>query len=266
MPERAAPDAQFEQSGLNVTGSVRNQEISGGWNVALRGSSLQLTQDGRVVEVPTSTLDGTSLEGDSLTLFMAGGDRIVLYGSGRLNELVAGLDAVELQVGEMMRASRTLGSRRARPGAEHDTFFAPFLAARGRLEAEGGRSAVDLPEVRLLRSAVVDALATIASSRFPDQAADRRALIAELDDHSERLFEALDHLDSAAERVRRAAPETRYVAWREWTRALEACFSRAEGSWMAALPALREGEGEGGGGATGHKAGIHGAADRYDAE
>lgn len=241
MPDSAEPDGRVDLGGVRLSGRRGNDELAGIWQVAFLGGTLSLAQGDRKLELPAGSLSGAELHAESLELSLTDGGQLVLEGSDRLRELASALDRAELQVGEMLRASRTLGSRRARPGTDHDTFFAPFLAARRSLAAREDLSpmgSLDLPEVRLLRPKVVEALSSIAASHFPEQPADRRALVAELDDCAAPLFGALDRLDAAAEDVRAAGSRNRYVAWREWRRALAECFLRAESSWMATLPAL----------------------------
>lgn len=241
MPEAVAPHATVELDDVDVSGRLHGNELSGSWRFLLSGETLQLSRGEQRLEVPASSLSGLELRPGSLELSFTEGGALSVSGSDRLHEMASALDQVEFQVGEMLRASSRLGSRRARPGRDHDTFFAPFLAARRALASSDMASPVerlDLDAVRMLRSAVVEALQTIAFSHFPDQAADRRALVAELDDCTVALFDALDRLENAAERVRAAPPGGRYVAWREWKRALAEAFSRAESSWMTTIPAL----------------------------
>lgn len=139
------------------------------------------------------------------------------------------------------RALRALGSRRGHPGAEHDRFFAPFLAARRRAER-----AAD-PAVRLaafdgvaLRRAIEAAVLELARARYPAHPSARRAAEEELLEVAEPVLAACDELVTAAQRVRDAEPEANIVHWRDWTAAVKRAFESADRSWMAIARELEQ--------------------------
>lgn len=132
------------------------------------------------------------------------------------------------------RALRALGSRRGHPGAEHDRFFAPLLAARRRAER-----AAD-PAVRLaafdgaaLRRAIEAAVLELARARYPAHPSARRAAEEELLELAEPVLASCDELITAAQVVRDAEPEEILLRWREWTAAVKRAFESADRSWMA---------------------------------
>lgn len=139
------------------------------------------------------------------------------------------------------RALRALGSRRGRPGADHDRFFAPLLAARRRAER-----AAD-PAVRLaafdgaaLRRAIEASVLELARARYPAEPSARRASEEELLELAEAVLTRCDDLISAAQGVRDAEPEVVVVRWREWTAAVKRAFENADRCWMAIAHALDE--------------------------
>ncbi len=88
---------------------------------------------------------------------------------------------------------RGLGSRRGTVGADHDRFFAELLAARraaeGFAEPESRLAAFDSQR---LSQALTTLLGELAAERYPESGPDRRALEAELLEHAERVYAALD--------------------------------------------------------------------------
>lgn len=132
------------------------------------------------------------------------------------------------------RALRALGSKRGHPGAEHDRFFAPLLAARRRAER-----AAD-PAVRLaafdgtaLRRAIESAVLELARARYPTQPSARRAEEEELLELAEPVLGACDELVRAAQAVRDSESGEAVLRWREWTAAVKRAFESADRSWMA---------------------------------
>lgn len=161
--------------------------------------------------------------------------------------LVRALVAEAFALPEFMRGLRAYGSQRARPGTEHDRFFAPLVeplralrAAHERLSGTGlapWRAAESVDATRAgaeLRAT----LAALAAECCPDSAPDRRALEAELTDEAEELLGRLEALTGAAQRLHTAPDAERVTAWRQWTAALTATFDAADRCWARAVPAL----------------------------
>ena len=152
----------------------------------------------------------------------------------------------DYQLPEVTRALRAFGTRRGRPGSDHDRFFAPLLdplrrardhVARGTGRPWEAAGHVDAAAVAAGVRAALDALAAEHGGPRPP---DRRALAAELDELAEPLFAALDALGVAAASLAAADDAERPSAWRAWGAALARAFSAADGVWEAMLPALAD--------------------------
>ncbi len=248
MPDEPRAAASPEPLNAAVTGSVGGRELSGRFRVALREHALYLdpadgNQGGgtRALNVAVRSVAGARLSAGVFELHLDSGDRLTFSGDDRLSELVVRLEQEVFAVGEVMRSSRAAGSRRAYPGEDHDRFFAPFLQARLRLEqapdAGGKLEAVSANEIR---ASILGVLDSFSSERFHNEPADRRALLAELEEYVEPLLGALDRLDATSAAARRASPERAYAEWRVWRDALVDCFVEAERAWMRTAPVLRE--------------------------
>jgi hypothetical protein len=136
---------------------------------------------------------------------------------------------------ELTRSLRVLGSRRAAGGSgrvEHDAFFAPLLAARGEAERattlRARRAALD---ARALRDAIQLRLRAFAAERYPNDAPERRALEAELEECTSSLLPRFAALEAAEDRLAASADFERVIRWREWSRALAALFESADRCW-----------------------------------
>lgn len=235
---------QLHSFEVSVRGRAQGREVGGRWRATTTREALSLHPQewqGAPLVIAVHSLDGAALDREELTLYLAEGEQLTLYEGEGLAEVSQLLGRLAIQVGELMRASRAAGSRRARPGPEHDRFFAPFLALRLKLEAED-----DVKERHLavaaseLRTGVSDAIAAFAETRYPEGGADQRALLAELDEYMSPLFESLDRLDAAAIVARDASRSRRFAEWRRWRELLSESFVHAERAWMAAVPSLDE--------------------------
>src|SRR6185312_4733062 len=90
---------------------------------------------GGAVRLPLDRLEGARYAVGTLELFLARGDVIALGGAPALAALASDLDRRAMAVPEVTRSLRGLGSTRASPGAEHDRYFGPLLAARRDAES-----------------------------------------------------------------------------------------------------------------------------------
>jgi hypothetical protein len=194
--------------------------------------------DGREHAVRVERVDGVVWDAPDLTIHVAR-DAIILSGHAALQPLGTQIVAAALTLPELTRTMQSLGSRRGRPGADHDRFFGALLNARrqaeGFAEPESRLAAFDS---RRLSEGMSSLLGALASERYPDSPPDRRALEAELLEYAERLFAVLDALDDAATRVRDSGNDVRLARWRDWTWAVQRVFEEADRCWVAALPAL----------------------------
>jgi hypothetical protein len=223
---------------VRVRGTVRGAPIDANGSVRLAEHAVSVTIDEREHVVRVERVDGVVWEPPELTIHVAR-DAIVLSGHAGLERLAAQIVDSALVLPELTRTMHSLGSRRGQPGADHDRFFAGLLAARrsaeGFVEPESRLAAFD---PRRLSQAVTTLLGELAAERYPGSAPDRRALEAELLEHAERLFAALDALGEATAGVRDSGKDVRLARWREWTWRVQRVFEEADRCWLASLPAL----------------------------
>jgi hypothetical protein len=223
---------------VRVRGSVRGTPIEADGSVRLYDNVVSVQIGEREHAVRIERVDGVVWEPPDLTVHVAH-DAIIMSGHAGLQPLGTEIVAAALTLPELTRTMHTLGSRRGRPGADHDRFFGALLSARrlaeGFVEPESRLKAF---EPRRLSEGISTVLGELAAERYPESAPDRRALEAELLDYAERLLATLESLDDAAARVRESGDEVRLARWREWTSAVQRVFEEADRCWVAALPAL----------------------------
>lgn len=223
---------------VRVRGTLRGVAIDADGTVRLVDDVVSIHVGDHEHAARIDRVDGVVWEPPQLRVH-ASRDIIELSGHAGLQPLGAQIVTSALVLPELTRAMHGLGSRRGQPGADHDRFFASLLAARraaeGFVEPESRLSAFD---ARRLAQSLTTLLGQLATERHPESAPDRRALEAELLEHAERLFAALESLGSAAVRVRESGHEARLARWREWTWSLQRVFEEADRAWIAALPAL----------------------------
>ncbi len=204
---------------------------------------------GRSLAVRLVALEGLAAGDDVVTCYVAGGDALELAPADDLaafSTLAAALRARAFVFPEVTRALRAYGSRRGGPGSDHDRFFAPLVeplrAARDHV-ARGGDApwrAAEHADAARIAAALHDALAGLARDRFPNEAPERRALEAELEDLVAPVTDGLRTLGAEADALRDAGEDVRLLRWRAWTAALADTFARADRAWIAALPALAD--------------------------
>ena len=225
---------------VRVRGAIRNTALDSDGTVRLIDDVLSIVVQDREYKARFDRIDGVVWDASTLTLHV-GRDVVELTGHPGLQSLGAQILHTALALPEFTRTMRGLGSRRGTVGADHDRFFARLLAARreaeGFAEPESRLSAFD---ARGLAQALTTLLGELASERYPDSAPDRRALEAELLDHAERLFAALDALGEAADQVRASTSASRLAHWRHWTSSAQRLFEEADRCWFAIMPALSE--------------------------
>jgi hypothetical protein len=221
-----------------VRGTIRGVPIDADGAVRLIDDVVSIHVDGREYAMRVERVDGVVWDTPVLTLYVAR-ETVELSGHAAVQSLGAEIVASALVLPELTRTMHGLGSRRGRPGADHDRFFAGLLAARraaeGFIEPESRLGAFD---ARRLTQTLTTLVGELAAERFPESAPDRRALEAELLEYVEGVHSALDALGDAAEHVRASANAVRLARWRDWTRAAQRVFEAADRSWIAMLPAL----------------------------
>ena len=223
---------------VRVRGTLRGSPVDADGAVRLIEDAVSIQLGDRDYSTRVERLDGVVWSSPVLTLHV-GRDTVELSGHVGLEPLGAHIIALALALPELTRTMRSLGSRRGQLGADHDRFFAGLLAARraaeGFVEPESRLAAFDS---RRLSQALTTLVGELATERYPESPPDRRALEAELLEHPERVYAALDALGEAAEQVRTSAGASRLAQWRAWTFAAQRVFEEADRCWLAVLPAL----------------------------
>ncbi len=223
-----------------VRGTLRGASLDADAAVRLIDDTVSILLEDREIGTRVDRIDGVVWESPVLTLHLAN-DTVELSGHPGLQPLGAQIVMSALVLPEFTRTMRSLGSRRGHLGTDHDRFFAGLLPARrsaeGFAEPESRLAAFD---ARRLSQALTTLLGELASERYPESAPDRRALEAELLEHAERVYTALDALGSAADAVRSSQSAVRLARWRSWTWAAQRLFEEADRCWLAVLPALND--------------------------
>ena len=223
----------------HVFGMLRGVSLDADGAVRIVDDLVAIQVDDREHTMRIDRVDGVVWESPVLTVHV-GHDAIEFTGHAGLQPFGAQIVAAALALPEFTRTMRGLGSRRGHVGGDHDRFFAGLLAARRAAEGfEEPDSRLAAFDPRRLTAATTTLLGELASERYPASPPDRRALEAELLEHAERLYAALESLGEAAERVRTSGHAARLARWREWTWAVLRVFEEADRCWIAIVPTLR---------------------------
>lgn len=222
-------------------GLLRGRELDGEVVLSLDAESLSLdTARGRI-SIALGQLDGIRVPGNVLELYLATGDVIELQEASDPNGLAANIASQVCAIPEMTRSLRALGAGSLAAGEEHDRFFGPLLEARLFAERApnlvAARAAFD---AAALRAATEQVIADIAAERYPREAGERRALAAELNDHTHGLFARIAELERAQSALGAGADNERFVLWRDWSVVLRNVFRSADSSWIEIHPVLNE--------------------------
>lgn len=233
MPSSIAPRR------VVLGGLLRGRELDGEAMVSLDADVLSLdTARGRI-SLALAHLEGIRVPGDVLELYLATGDVIQLEQAPDLNELATEIASQVCAIPEMTRSLRALGAGSLAAGEEHDRYFGPLLEAR--LIAERAPNLVALRaafDAAALRASMEQVIADIAAERYPREAGERRALVAELSDHAHELFARIEQLEGAESALGAADDSERFVLWREWSAVLRNVFRSADSSWIEIHPVL----------------------------
>lgn len=223
---------------VRVRGTLRGTPIDTDGTVRLVEDAVFIQLDDREHSVRLDRIDGVVWDPPMLVVHHDR-DTTELSGHAGLQTLGASITSSVLVLPELARTMHGLGSRRGGPDADHDRFFAGLLSARraaeGFVEVESRLAAFD---PRRLTQQLTTLLGELAVERYPESPPDRRALEAELLEHAERLFAAIEALGEAAVRVREGGDAMRLAQWRAWTRSAQRVFEEAGRCWVAILPAL----------------------------
>ncbi|HEU4642939.1 MAG TPA: hypothetical protein VFS44_10840 [Gemmatimonadaceae bacterium] len=218
---------------VSVSGLLRGRELAGEALAALEEEALALVLPRERIVLPVASLEGARAEGTTLALFVAQGDVVQLGGGPELEGLARELAQRALALPELTLSMRAMGSRHGAPGAEHDRWFAPLIAARRAAERaarpDGVRGALD---AAALRDALTGVLRALAAERYPDDPPERRALEAELMDTAEDLLRRVARLERAQAALAASADEERWARWRAWVQALRDAYAGADACWL----------------------------------
>jgi len=222
-------------------GLLRGRELEGEAMLSLDADFLSLdTARGRI-SIPLEQLEGIRVPGNMLELFLATGDVLELAQSSDPNGLAAEIASHVCAIPEMTRSLRALGAGSLSAGEEHDRFFGPLLEARLIAERApnlvAARAAFD---AAALRAAAEQVIADIAAQRYPREAGERRALAAELTDHTRELFARIAELERAESTLGASEDSVRFALWREWSKVLRDVFRSADTSWIEIHPVLTD--------------------------
>ena len=217
-----------------VQGVLRGHDLDDDALIAFEHEALVLQTGSVRLALARRSLEGWEVAADALHIHVDGGD-VVSIASSDAHATAVELERWAFALPELTRSLRVLGSRRAAGGVrrvEHDAFFAPLLAARGEAERattlHARRAALD---ARALRDAVQLRLRAFAAERYPNDAPERRALQAELEECTSSLLPRFTALEAAEERLSSASDSERVIRWREWSRALASLFESADRCW-----------------------------------
>lgn len=207
--------------------------------VRLDTDTLRISYDsGAIIELPVKELRGTTLRDGTLSVHAKDGVMVSLSDSTHLDGLRNRVEAAVCVFPAQTLSLRGFGSERSAPGSDHDAWFEALLTARRVAEesrtVETQRRAFD--SVRLERHAQVTRDAW-ANARFAD-AADRRALAAELEEIAQPYSLALRQLEHASLRLRQAPDDRRFETWHRWTGTVQRAFRAADDVWGLTVPAL----------------------------
>ena len=179
----------------------------------------------------------------ALQLHRGDGSVVTLSGSPHLEGLRHRLEAEVCTFPAQLLSLRGFGSERSAPGSDHDRWFEALLTARHVAEEsrtiETQRRAFDGERLRQHAGVTREAW---AAARF-EKPADRRALIAELEELGESYAAALVAIDDASALLRHAADSVQFGQWRHWTDRVQLAFRAADEAWTAMVPVLSDSRG-----------------------
>lgn len=216
-----------------IVGIVQGREINAEADVSLEGDAIVLAWlSATPWRLMFDGLDGIGHGPSQLTLYLASGDVLELSGDDALRTLALQLTARACTMPEMTRGLRAFGSRRGAPGAAHDAWFAPLLAARRAVEGiTDARRQMGLIDAGQLGKAMQRAMTELAALTAPGDEARQRAIEAALEEESAEMFVALTRLALAADALSGSAMDTLFADWRRWVGALRDVFAAADEAW-----------------------------------
>jgi hypothetical protein len=235
----AAVASSGEESPIEVELRAGNDPTWRPCSLALLPDGIRLTRAGGSFEIRDGLLTGISVVDEGIILHTVAGAPVQLRGSEILVRLASTIIGRVCTMKEVTRALRAFGSRRGKPGSEHDKFFEPLVAARRRAETERTPQArLSAFDAQAIMTSIDAAIYSFAAARFPNRDPERRALHETLREMGEPLFSELAKLDAATAAARGAPADVRLAVWREWLATLKSTYSVADSSWLAILKVL----------------------------
>ncbi|MDZ7631402.1 MAG: hypothetical protein U5K74_08655 [Gemmatimonadaceae bacterium] len=214
--------------------------------VQLDGEAVRIGYDAadpKVIEIAIRDLRGAVMRDGALSLHLTTGSAVVLSDSPHLDGLRNRLEAAVCVFPAQTLSLRGFGSERSAPGSDHDQWFDLLLTSRRVAEesrtVETQRRAFDAAQ--LVRHAQITR-ESWATARFEGDA-DRRALVAELEEIGGPYSVALRQLEHAALRLRQASGDRQFETWRRWTGTVQRAFRAADDVWSQMVPVLCDSRG-----------------------
>ena len=226
---------------VRVEGTVGEQRIDRGAEVELQDDAIVFAwHQAAPWRVSLEGLDGVDYKTRECSLYLANGDVLTLTGSEQVRMLAAEISERTCVVPELTRGLRAFGSVRGAPGAVHDAWFAPLLAARRAVEGECNiDKQLAVMDASRMTTAMHDAMNQIAAIAAPGDPATGRAVEAAIEEEAEAMFAMLQRLSLAAEQLRSGQARTRIADWRRWVRALGDVYAAADEAWGRVQKELR---------------------------
>ena len=224
---------------LRVNLRVGERDTPVAWELSLLPDAMLFRREKDSALIKDTDLSGISAAGANVTLHSVAGSTVHIDGDARLATVASEIIARICSVGEVTRPLRGLGARRAHPGAEHNSFFEPLLAARRAAETQRDvQGRLEAFDADRLRGELDSAVRKMAVTRFPQSLPDQRALYETLNASVEPLYRELETLEAGSAIVRDAPAAQLFLRWREWISELSELFAIADRCWLEMLPIL----------------------------
>jgi len=224
-----------------VVGLVRGATIDKGAEVELQHDALLIAwHEASPWRISFAGIDGVLYRTRECTIYLADGDVLELTGDERVRTLA--LQAIDRAcvMPELTRGLRSLGSLRGAPGAAHDAWFAPLLAARRAVHGVSDPDRqLELMDAGNIARAMTAAMGEIAVLAVPHDAAAQRGIEAALEEEAEGMFAALERMNVAANALRGSAGDTKIADWRRWVGVVREVYAAADDAWGRAREELR---------------------------
>jgi hypothetical protein len=214
--------------------------------IELRNRVLRIAFDEAkptILRVPVDDMQGAVFADGQLLVHRSDGSIVTLSGSPHLEGLRHRLEAEVCTFPAQTLSLRGFGSERSAPGSDHDRWFEGLLFARRVAEesrtVDTQRRAFDAERLRRHAATIRE---TWAAERC-ERPADRRALIAELEEIGDPYAAALAAMGEMSPLLRRAPDAAQFESWRTWTITVQRAFRAADDAWSLMVPVLADSRG-----------------------